>query len=107
MLTPGRGTLPAFTVPCTSPPAEVLGGVFTAGAAAAVDCACAGATMRSPANRHTSGDRRCVKVDFESFHIAIGPGAPSLALLARWGKSRFGVKGAPHSMTASFIVSSH
>src|SRR5580658_6412923 len=80
MLTPGRGILPAFTVPCTEPPATVadagvggadgllllgagLEGGFTAGAAAGGDCAPAG-VMREPLNKQKSREMRRIKMNF-------------------------------------------
>jgi hypothetical protein len=79
MLTPGRGMLPAFTVPWTEPPATeadaggggllgaalgaALEGGFTAGAAAGRDCAPAG-VMREPLNKQKSREMRRIKMNF-------------------------------------------
>jgi hypothetical protein len=78
MLTPGSGTLPALTVPCTDPPATVtaagvdvadgllgaaLEGGFPAGAAAGGDCAPAG-VMREPLNKQKSREMRRIKMYF-------------------------------------------
>src|ERR1700733_15920095 len=78
MLTPGRGMLPAFTVPCTEPPATVadagvdgaddglLGAaleVGLTGAAAGEDCAPAG-VMREPLNRQKSREMPRIKMNF-------------------------------------------
>jgi hypothetical protein len=74
MLTPGKGMLPAFTVPWTWPPAIVadagvdgadglLGGGLTAGAAAGVDCAPAG-VMREPVNRQKRRETRRIRLYF-------------------------------------------
>src|SRR6202522_3934332 len=74
MLTPGRGMLPAFTVPCTEPPATVadgadgllgaaLEGGLTAGAAAGGDCDPAG-VMREPLNKQKSREMRRIKMNF-------------------------------------------
>src|ERR1700733_16330802 len=78
MLTPGRGMLPAFTVPCTEPPATVadagvdgaddglLGAaleVGLTGAAAGEDCAPAD-VMREPLNRQKSREMRRIKMNF-------------------------------------------
>src|ERR1700742_2785797 len=65
MLTPGRGMLPAFTVPCTRPPATVADGLlgFTAGAATGGACAPADVT-REPLNRQKSREMRRIKMNF-------------------------------------------
>src|ERR1700678_1405513 len=80
MLTPGRGMLPAFTVPWTRPPATVadaplgaaLGGGFPAGAAAGGDCAPAG-VMREPLNRQKSREMRRIKMNFLSLPTQLRP----------------------------------
>src|ERR1700678_1690801 len=81
MLTPGRGMLPAFTVPCTRPPATVAdAGVdgadglpgFTAGAATGGDCAPAG-VIREPLNRQKSREMRRIKMNFLSLPTQLRP----------------------------------
>src|ERR1700677_571205 len=86
MLTPGSGTLPAFTVPCTSPPATVpdtgvdgadglLGAVLeggAAGSAAGEDCAPAG-VMREPLNRQKIKVMRRIKSDFLCLSTQLRP----------------------------------
>jgi hypothetical protein len=68
--------LPAFTVPWTWPPAGAAGGAgFAAGpgaGAGAGACAFAG-RMRRPPNKHTSRDKRFIRLDFLGLRTQIRP----------------------------------
>jgi hypothetical protein len=76
-LTPGSGILPAFTVPCISPPAAA--GAPPAGAG--VDCAHAGARRRPP-NKHESRDRRGIRPVFLFLYTNLRPHFPQGGLFS-------------------------
>src|SRR5579863_2845313 len=87
-LTPGSGTFPAFTVPCTSPPAEPddAGFGFATGAAGA-DWAPAGASR--PPNRHTRRDSRRIRPVFLSLCTQLRPSSCQEAHYEHLGGSTF------------------